>query len=100
MPEKLILKGGEPKMRNPKSMVLTWRSIRGWETLTLSDINEWFTEYPVEEMPKTLLSVVRLFLKDAEKKGLNLRMNRYFDTVEYELIEKMRKREEMTEAVA
>ena len=72
------------KFKNPKAKCLTWKSMRGWEMVTIFDISSALDLYREDELPQTFIGKVRLFLELAKHDEMNVRLNRYFDTWDYE----------------
>ena len=80
-----------PKYRNPNAWRLTWRSIGGWRCVTLFDVNESLESFRGDiKLPDTFIGKVRLFLELSKADELMVRQNRYFDTVEYQIEEKLK----------
>ena len=72
-------------IRNSNAKVLTYKiGPDKWSVVTKFQINEYMKFYHKDEQPRTNRGAVKLFMKDAEVDGLSVRLNRFFDTVEYE----------------
>ena len=70
--------------RNPNAKVLTFRIGQDkWAMVTRFQINEYILLYPEHKRPDTKIGCVRMFVRDAEWDGMSVRLNRFFDTVEY-----------------
>ena len=72
-------------IRNSNAKVLTYKIGHDkWSKVTKENINEYVILYPENKRPNTKIGSVRLYIKDAEVDGISVRLNRFFDTVEYE----------------
>lgn len=75
--------------------VLAWKNIRGWNIVNRYIINHVLDNVPHDEMPKTDIGAVRLFMKLSKEDGIEVKLKRYKETFEYK--QEQRKCERMEE---
>ena len=70
---------------SPSKRVLTWLGPEGWKRLNMFDMDRIVENegIPFEDLPKTMIGKARFIIKLCVEDGINIKLNRYFDTVEY-----------------